>query len=130
MELGSQYVVAIFGVAVFALSLWGFFAPGRLIRLVRGVVAQEWGIAVAVAVRIVLGVALILAAAGSKFPFAFQIFGWITILAAAGLAVGGRKLMQRITQWFDRLSPAFVRAWVLLGLAFGAFLVYGVFPIG
>jgi hypothetical protein len=33
--------------------------------------------------------------------------------------------MRRVVGWFDRFPPLFVRLWLLLGLGFAGFLVYG-----
>ena len=65
---GSQIVVLVLGVTVCALSAWGIYAPERLLKLVNGVMGQERGIYIAVIVRLLLGLALILAAPDSRFP--------------------------------------------------------------
>jgi hypothetical protein len=122
----SQAIVLIFGGLVCALSAWGIYAPANLIELVRNVMDRNWGIRAAVVARILLGAALILAAGGSRFPVVFEALGWVAIFAAVGLAFMGRERFRRFIGWFDRFSPALIRLWLLLGLAFGGLLVYGV----
>ena len=122
----SRAIVLIFGSLVCALSAWGIYVPAKLIELVRNVMDRNWGIQAAVVARVLLGAALILAADGSRFPVVFEALGWVAILAAAGLSFMGRERMRRFIGWFDRFSPALVRLWLLLGLAFGGLLVYGV----
>lgn len=122
----SRVVVMIFGIAICALSLWGMYAPLKLVQLVRGVMDRDSGIYAAVGARIVMGLVLLVTAEGSRFPRAFQVLGWIAILAAAFLAVIGREGMRKFVGWFDRLSPALIRLWLVFGMAFGAFLIYGV----
>ena len=66
-------------------------------------------------------------APASIFPIAFQVLGSIAIVAAVALAVAGRERIRRfIVWWSERFSTSIVRLWLLFGLAFGAFLVYGV----
>jgi hypothetical protein len=122
----ARIVIGAFGLAVFVLSIWGMFAPLKLIELVKSIAVGKWGMHVAVIVRIVLGAALIVAAAQSRFPTAFQVLGWLTLAAALGLLLVGQRGMGRVVAWFEHFSPALVRAWLLLGLAFGGVLFYGV----
>lgn len=122
----SQAVVLIFGVVICALSVWGMLAPARIPKLVGRVMAQRWGIHVAVLVRVLLGAALILVADQSRFPVLFQVLGWATLVAAVTIAVLGRQRLRRFTEWFDRASPTLVRVGMLVGIAFGGLLVHGV----
>lgn len=121
----SITIVWLFGVLVVLLSLWGIYSPGKLLSLVRGVMDRSTGLYAAVVTRLVLGLALILAAEGSRFPHVFQVLGWIAIVAAIGLLVIGQERLRRFIGWFDRLSPTLIRLWLLLGIVFGGFLVYG-----
>lgn len=118
-------MVTIVGLVVGALSLWGMVAPTKLIRLVQRVMEQRSGIYVAISMRLLLGVALIVCASVSRFPTTFMVLGWIAVIAAIGLALIGRAGMRRLVTWFDRFPPLFVRLWLVLGLVFGVFLVYG-----
>lgn len=126
MDAASQLVVLAFGVVVCALSLWGSVAPARMMTLVYGVLDKDWGIHLAVIIRLLLGTALIIAAPASRFPRIFEILGWITVVAAIGIVLMGRARLRRFVGWFQRLSPAMIRTWLLFGIAFGAFLVYGI----
>ncbi len=123
---GSQIVILVLGITVCVLALWGVYAPEKLVKLVSGVMDQDWGIYFAVIVRVLLGLALIIAAPDSRFPLIFQVLGGIAIIAAAGLAFMGRKRIRGLITWFERFSPAIVRLWLLFGVAFGGFLIYGV----
>lgn len=90
-------------------------------------VDQPWGFYIAVIVRLVMGAALIIAASASPFPVAFQVIGSLAIVAAVALALMGRERVRRfIVWWSERFSASIIRLWLLFGMAFGAFLVYGV----
>ena len=123
----SQIIVLLLGVTIFVLSGWGILAPDKLITLVTSTMDRRWGIYIAVIVRLVLGAALIGAAPSTSFPIAFQVLGWIAIVAAAVLVVVGRERLHKfIVWWSEQFSASLIRLWLLFGLAFGAFLVYGV----
>lgn len=118
-------IVILIGAVVFALSAWGIGNPEKLIRFVARVMDRDSGIWAAIAVRLILGIALLIAASESRFPLAFQVLGWVAVVAALGLEIIGRKRMRQLVARFDRLSPLFVRVWLVFGLAFGGFLVLG-----
>lgn len=122
----SQFVVLALGITVFALSVWGMYSPAALVKMVTQVMDQSLGMYIAVIVRLILGVALIFAAPASHFPTAFHILGWIAIIAAVVLIVVGREGVRSIIAWFQNFSTSTVRTWLLFGMAFAAFLIYGV----
>lgn len=122
----SQAVVLILGITVFVLSVWGMFSPARLMKMVSHAMDQKYGMYLAVSVRLVLGAALIIVAPISQFPTTFSVLGWLTIVAAIGLILVGRDRVRRIIAWFEQLSMSAVRIWLLFGMAFAGFLIYGV----
>lgn len=125
--LVSQIIVLVFGIAVIAFAGWGIFAPGKIMMFATSAMDRRSGIYIAVLVRIILGVALISVAPISSFPMVFRVLGSIAIVVAIALAVAGRERTRRfIAWWIERSSASVVRLWLLLGVAFGAFLVYGV----
>ena len=123
---GPQVFIFCVGVTVCVLSAWGIYAPNRLLKMVIGAMEKDWGIYLAVIVRLLLGLALILAAPESRFPSIFQILGWIAIGAAVGLVFVGRARLRRFIAWFGRFPQAVVRLWLVFGIAFGGFLVFGI----
>ena len=122
----ARALVLLLGGVVCALSVWGLFSPRRLLALVRQAVGRKSGVAFAVLLRLVLGVALIVSAGASRFPGAFLVLGVITLLAAVALPILGRDRLGALVGWFERTPPSAARAWLVLGIALGAFLIYGV----
>lgn len=123
----SQIIVLVFGVTIFVAAGRWIFAPEKLVTFVTSAMDQYWGIYIAVIVRLVLGAALIGVAPASLFPIVFQVLGSITIVAAVAVALMGRERIRRFIVWFsERFSTPIIRLWLLFGLAFAAFLVYGV----
>ena len=126
METASQFIVIALGVLVCALSAWGFVAPDKIWTLVNGAIGKDWGIYVAVFASLLLGAALVVAAPDSLFPLAFEILGWFAIVAAVIILVAGRDRLRRFVSWFEQFSQTMIRVWLLFGIAFGGFLIYGV----
>ena len=123
----SQISLLAIGVTIIVLAGWGIFAPEKLMTFVTSAMDKSWGIYVAVIVRLVMGSALIIVAPASPFPIVFQALGVIAIVAAIALALMGRERMRRLIAWFsERFSAPIIRLWLLFGVAFGGFLVYGV----
>jgi hypothetical protein len=123
----SQIVILLVGISLCVFAAGGIYAPQKLLQLVKGMMDEDWGIYFAVSVRLLLGLALITIAAGSRFPFVFLILGWVAIVAAVVAVFIGRDRLRRfVNWWFERFSPQGIRLWLLFALAFGGFLIYGV----
>lgn len=122
----SQIVVLALGVIICLFSVWGFISPDKFWKMINGVIEKDWVIPVAVIMRLLLGVALIIAAPQSRFPEVMEVLGWIAIIAAVAILFMGRNRLIKFIAWFQRMTDAMVRVWLLFGFAFGAFLVYAV----
>lgn len=117
-------IVLVFGILIAAACAYGVVTPSRLMDAVLRVWHQPGGLMTAVLVRVLLGLNLIAAADVSRSPLAFRILGGIALLAAIVLLIGGRAFVQRLLDWgLARPSPV-LRAWLILGLGFGLFLVW------
>lgn len=124
--VASQFLVGAFGILIAGLAIWGIVVPRRLIDFVKGAMARPWGLRVAVGVRFLLGFALLIAASASMFPTTFRVLGWIAIAAAIALPVLGRKFINSLLGSVEAWPLLAIRAWLLLGTAFGGFLVHAV----
>ncbi|MGB5510808.1 MAG: hypothetical protein WBM87_03770 [Woeseiaceae bacterium] len=123
----SQISLLVIGITIIVLAGWGIIAPEKLMAFVSSAMNKSSGIYIAVIVRLVLGSALIIVAPASLFPIVFHVLGVIAIVAAIALLLMGRERMRRFIAWFSaRFSAPIVRLWLLFGVAFGGFLVYGV----
>ena len=122
----SQAIVLLLGVVIFGLSAWGMYSPESLVKLVTRTMNESYGMYLAVIVRLILGASLIVVAPVSRFPIVFAVLGWIAIVAAVGLVFIGRDNVRRILAWFGRFSNSMIRLWLVFGMAFAGFLIYGV----
>lgn len=120
-------LVLLFGILIVVLTSIGFMSPSRLLTTVSN--AKFTGrLYVFGALRIGLGIALILAAPTSKTPEIFQVLGGITIFAGLFLPVLGERRFETLLMWFSKLSPTVLRIWLLAGVAFGAYIIWAVLP--
>ena len=129
MILASAIVLLVLGILIVALSSWGVLAPQGLVRFVRTFMDRPVSMVVAVGVRIVLAVVLWLTASVSKTPLVFQVLAGLSLLGALAIALAGAKrvsrLMARVAAW----PPLAIRLQCLLGVAFGAFLIWSIAQI-
>lgn len=122
-----NWLVAAFGVLVFAIGVYGVVEPEGVVRTVRA-----WGPArrlrVAIGVRLVMGVVFLLAAEACRHPTVITVFGALALLAALLLPLfGSERLDRMIDWWFDR-PVGFLRLWFGVGLLFAGFLVWTGLP--
>ena len=119
--------LAIFSAVVIALSLYGVALPLRLTALVRGFLSGP-GIWAAVAIRLLMAALLWFSAAVSHTPAIFRFLALLTLLSAVVLPVIGSARLQRLIDRFASWPPLVIRLQCLLGVAFGAFLLWSVSP--
>lgn len=129
MVIAATWTVALFGLLIVTFCLYGMVRAGGLLSLVKGFFDQRWGLPVAIAVRLLMGAALLVVADRSVFPMAFLILGWIAIVAAVGLLFVGLERFRPLVAWMESLGPLVLRVWLLFGLAFGVFLLTGIRPL-
>lgn len=117
-------IVVILGALIAALGAVGVGSPGVLMRLATSFWRSERSIYTAAAIRLILGVALIVAAPDCRFPAAVRILGAISIAGAIIVPVLGFNRLRSLIDWWASRPHALIRAWCLLVMAFGGFLVY------
>jgi len=121
-----NYIVMLFGAATIAAGIIIVINPESVFGLMRRKLNSLGLHILAVVVRIIIGVALIICAAESKYPTAILILGWISIVAASVLGIMGRANFKRLMSWALSVAPSFGRIGGLLAILFGGFLIYAV----
>ena len=79
---------------------------------------------IAIVVRLVLGGLLLYLSGVSRYPFAIEIIGWISIIAAMFLSIIGRDNFKRLMSWALSLKKPVGRIGGFIAVCFGAFLIY------
>ena len=121
---GLTLVVAAIGLCIFLASAYGFTNPARLIQWVNAIWERGWSMYAAVGARLALGVVFVLAAPETKFPLVIQIIGYLAIAAAVLLPIIGKERIARMLAWFSQCPQMLIRLWLIVGMGFGAFIVY------
>ncbi|MGH0029333.1 MAG: hypothetical protein ACQGVC_06060 [Myxococcota bacterium] len=117
--------VGLFGAFVAVLGVVGALAPVRLLDLVTRVQTRAglWGMAL---LRVVLAVALWLAAPASQAPAYLQVLAVLSLLSGLATPFFGLARFAAVVDWWRRRADWQVRLWSLLVVAFGASLVWAV----
>ena len=121
-----QISIILFGLLISAMAAALLAIPARLTAFMLRHSGDPWFHILAAAIRIVLGIVLILHAAETRFPTALTVLGWIALLAGVAIALIPPSRFRQLVAWlFDRLGR-YVRIAAAAALAFGVFLVYAV----
>ena len=118
--------VILFG--LFIIVMAGFMAlnPKRFTDIMLQFSDSVWMHVGAVAVRIVLGIVLILVADQSRFPMALHIIGWIAIVAGVMIALVPHAKFTQLIHWVFSKLARYTRIAAIFALLFGGFLIYAV----
>ena len=79
---------------------------------------------IAVWVRLIAGIAFLGAASLSRYPLLFQIVGVLSLAAAASIPIIGHKRFIAMVAWFSTAPLGVIRVWGIIGIAFGALILY------
>ncbi len=120
--------VALFGLFLVALGITGTRSPQRVLALVTRVQSQM-GLYFIAGVRLLLGIALLLAAPTSRAPLYLQILGALSIVSGSITPFFGVRRFEAILEWWRARPPRIVRLWSLFVILFGASLIWAVFPV-
>ena len=116
-------IVSVLGVVIALIGVMGVANPRSLNKLV-----QRWQsparFGFAVVIRVVLGVVFLAVAPDFRAPLVVRIVGVISVVAALAILIVGRVRLDAFIEWWLRRSPALLRLWATVAIAFGALLVY------
>ena len=119
-----KIVIALVGGLICLAGLLILISPARFRTMFNNFSGQPRFL-FAIIFRILFGAILLWEASNLKFPFAMQIIGGISIVAAIVLLLMGQDRMDRFIDWFmSKFTDTLMRVWSVLALAFGAFLIY------
>jgi hypothetical protein len=121
-----NYIIMLFGTATIVTGIIIVINPESVFGLMRRKLESLGLHILAVVVRIIIGVALIMCAAESKYPTTILILGWISIVAASVLGIMGRNNFRRLMSWALSLKPSFGLIGGFLAILFGGFLIHAV----
>ena len=76
------------------------------------------------AVRVAMGLVLILAALSSRWPWTLRIFGALMCLQAIAATLLGLERARAVMEWEEMQGDALLRAGAVVALATGAFIAF------
>lgn len=117
-------LIIIFGVLILLVGGVLIVNPQTIFNVLRDNADRLWLYIAAVAIRLLLGVLLVLQASVSKFPLTMEVLGWVAIIAAVVFVFIGRDNFKRLVSWAFTLVKPFGRIAGILGIFFGGFLIY------
>jgi len=120
-------VALLVGLFIVAVGMLGVVAPHGLLTAVRSILTPL-GLYLVAALRVAIGVVLVLVAPSSRVPKVLRILGVIIFVAGLITPFFGVDRARAMLDWWSAQGAAFMRLWAGLAVAFGAFVVYAVAP--
>ncbi len=116
-------LVMLFGASIVAAGAWTLARPEGLLAFVDRLRAPGalWGIA---ALRLVMGVVLVSAAAGTRWPAFIEVLGWLAIVSGVITPFFAGERLHRLLEGWTSRPPGLIRAWGVVALALGGALVF------
>jgi hypothetical protein len=121
----SKMLAATLGFAVAAIGALGVAAPAVLLELGQSLQTTP-ALYVVAGVRIAFGVTLLWAAPESRTPRILRTLGFFIVIAGVLTPFFGIERMRVLFEWWSAQSPFFTRAWSVVAMGFGFFVVYSV----
>ena len=121
-----NYIIILFGAATLVAGIIIVINPEPIFGLLRRKSESLGMHMLAVVMRIIIGAALILYAAESRYPTAILILGWVSVGAAFALGIMGRRNFTRLMAWALGLVPTLGRIAGVIAILFGGFLIHAV----
>jgi hypothetical protein len=121
----SKLLAIVLGVLLMLLGIIALVTPDRVLAIARFTTTPN-GVYVAAAIRLGIGLILLFAASGSRFPNVLRVLGALAVIGSIAtlfLGVGGARAMA------ERLLPygtAVIRGFGTFILIVGAFVMYAV----
>ena len=119
------FVALILSLAVAGLGAVGVASPSHLLAIVRRFQTPA-GLYVAMAIRLVLGLALFLAAPASRAPDLLRILGIVIMVAGFITPLLGLERFRRLLDSWVTRGSGFIRSWAACAMAAGLLLAYAV----
>jgi hypothetical protein len=123
-KTASQILILLIA-ALGLISIYGIILPRQLVSWVSDFWKIKSTLYISVAVRLALGLLLILSAPVSEYSTAFNYLGYFTIAAAITLVVIGRRKIGILLVWVKTWSQNRMRAMLLISLVFYGFIISG-----
>jgi hypothetical protein len=107
------------------LGVTGLLGPNRLLSIAE-YAATPGGLYVAAAIRLAIGIILLGAAAGSRFPNTLRVLGALALIGGIATLFLGVERARAIADWASAQGTTVIRGFAVFAVAIGGFLAYAV----
>jgi len=121
-----NYFIILFGLFIVVIAFVMLIKPALFNDSMRRFTGTASMYILAIAIRLGIGIVLLIYANQSSFPLTLQIIGGISILAGVILAVISRVRFEELITWMLDRFAQYTRVAALIALLFGVFLIYAV----
>ena len=118
----AALLVALFTVVVGAV---GLVSPASVTAVRRLYFATPTGLYTAAAVRLAMGLVVILGATSSRAPRTLRVLGALMCIQGLSATILGPEHARMVLEW-ETARPALLRAGAMIALASGVFMVFAV----
>lgn len=123
----ARSVVLAFGWIVIGIGGWVILDPRGLVDLA-DVFLQPGRLWIVVALRLGIGVLLWIAAPASRMPRTLKVLAVLIFVSGLVVPVVGLESIREIADWGAGLQPLALRVVGMITAAFGAFIVWSLWP--
>ena len=113
------------GLIIAAFGILGIAAPSVLLEFGRSLQTTN-ALNIVAAVRVMFGAVLLWVAPGSRTPRILRVLGVLIIVAGLFTPFFGVERSRTMLDWWSTQGPLFTRAWAIVAVVFGLFIVYTV----
>jgi hypothetical protein len=121
----AKYLAIALGLVIAALGVLGLAVPSVLLEFGRSLQATN-ALYIVAAVRVMFGAILFFVAPVSRTPKILRILGVFIIIAGLSTPFLGVERSRAMFDWWSTQGSFFTRAWAIVAVAFGLFIVYAV----
>ena len=121
------YLALVLGVLIACFGIFGLAAPDEFAGVIDEIQKRftVYGVA---AVRVAVGVILMLAAGTSRAPFLLGALGILIVLGGLAAPFMAAPLRQSVERWLADGSLTAMRTWCVIAIVTGAFAVWATMP--
>jgi hypothetical protein len=121
------FVAFVLGALTAGIGAVGVLAPS-VVASATSLFHGALGLALAAALRLLLGVALVVAAPASRAPLVFRALGAVTLAVGLLTPLIGVERFDALLDWWAGLDPLTARVWSACAAAIGSAIAYGIIP--
>jgi hypothetical protein len=118
-------LAVVLGLVIAAIGAVGLVAPTVLLDLGRSLHTAN-ALYIVAAVRVMFGAVLLLVASVSRTPRVLRVLGAFIVIAGLFTPFFGVERSRAMFDWWSARGSLFTRAWAMVAVAFGLFIVSAV----